>query len=242
MRLSSSKLIAILLHCLVFCDTAANPIPEYSDNDSYNKTLASRQAKVALRIMPLGASITQGAASVPLNGYRKGLRDQMRFLGHEVNMVGSAQDGNFNDNQHEGHPGAVIGEMQSSGYANNAVRFKPNVITILVGSNDCARASKAGDRTFHIGKTKEMENLLNFLYDNIAGVTIVLATLPPTGVVPEYPDVNDYVYLLNSGYRSLVGRFKAAGKRIQLAEMNNGFYNVQNDGNGLDILHPNNAG
>jgi hypothetical protein len=54
--------------------------------------------KVLLRMMPLGASITQGAASTFLNGYRKPLRNQMRFLGFEVNMVGSKTVENFNDN------------------------------------------------------------------------------------------------------------------------------------------------
>jgi hypothetical protein len=42
-----------------------------------------------LRIMPLGASITQGVGSSPQDGYRKPLRDHLRSLGYKVNMVGS---------------------------------------------------------------------------------------------------------------------------------------------------------
>jgi hypothetical protein len=51
-----------------------------------------------LRIMPLGASITYGYASSDGNGYRKHLRDQLRYAGWKVNMVGSQVGGNMNDN------------------------------------------------------------------------------------------------------------------------------------------------
>jgi hypothetical protein len=50
-----------------------------------------------LRIMPLGASITQGIASTDANGYRKHIRDQLRYIGWNVNMVGSKQDGTMAD-------------------------------------------------------------------------------------------------------------------------------------------------
>lgn len=50
-----------------------------------------------LRIMPLGASITQGIASTDGNGYRKHIRDQLRYVGWKVNMVGSKQDGAMAD-------------------------------------------------------------------------------------------------------------------------------------------------
>lgn len=83
-----------------------------------------------------------------------------------------------------------------------------------------------------------MEELLTFLYDNDNTVTIVLATLPPTGSA----DVNPYVFLLNQQYRSLAVAYKAQGKRIQLAEMNNGFIKPETDLTPGDILHPNNGG
>lgn len=55
-----------------------------------------------LRIMPLGASITAGDPKAPgdegKNGYRKNLRDQLRFDGWKVNMVGSRRRGKMADN------------------------------------------------------------------------------------------------------------------------------------------------
>jgi hypothetical protein len=50
-----------------------------------------------LRIMPLGASITQGWTSSDENGYRKHIRDKLRFEGWKVNMVGALQDGSMKD-------------------------------------------------------------------------------------------------------------------------------------------------
>lgn len=51
-----------------------------------------------LRILPLGASITQGYKSKDGNGYRKWLRQQLRYAGWEVDMVGSRETGSMHDN------------------------------------------------------------------------------------------------------------------------------------------------
>lgn len=51
--------------------------------------------------MPLGASITKGSSDAPElkgRGYRKFLRDRLRFRGWKVNYVGSQRNGEFNDN------------------------------------------------------------------------------------------------------------------------------------------------
>jgi len=50
-----------------------------------------------LRILPLGASIVQGVESSDRNGFRKLLRNQLRWKGWPVNMVGSKQDGTMAD-------------------------------------------------------------------------------------------------------------------------------------------------
>jgi hypothetical protein len=62
-----------------------------------NTTLAARAGNFYLRILPLGASITLGTMSSDGNGYRKALRDQLRFDGWNVNMVGSVGSGTMKD-------------------------------------------------------------------------------------------------------------------------------------------------
>lgn len=51
-----------------------------------------------LRIMPLGASITLGYRSTGLNGYRKPLRQQLRYAGWQVDMIGSKRNGTMRNN------------------------------------------------------------------------------------------------------------------------------------------------
>lgn len=61
--------------------------------------LAPRAAKdFYLRVLPLGASIVQGISSSDGNGFRKLLRQQLRWLGWKVNMVGTKNNGDMSDN------------------------------------------------------------------------------------------------------------------------------------------------
>lgn len=73
--------------------------PVLYDQEEYTSSLTPRDTEYfTLRIMPLGASITQGYLSSDNNGYRKLLREQLRYSGWPVNMVGSLADGTMLDN------------------------------------------------------------------------------------------------------------------------------------------------
>jgi hypothetical protein len=80
------------------------PVTEYPEDESGGSsgndtnTFSKRAEDFYLRILPLGASITQGLSSSDGNGYRKPLRDYLRYQGWKVNMVGTKQDGNMADN------------------------------------------------------------------------------------------------------------------------------------------------
>lgn len=68
--------------------------PDNEDTFGNDTHIFKKRAEdLYLRILPLGASITRGVPSSDNNGYRKALREQLRFEGWEVNMVGSKQDG-----------------------------------------------------------------------------------------------------------------------------------------------------
>ena len=94
MRFSNSWLAFAGLGALTSPFVSSHPLNEvpveYGD-------LARRADDFYLRIMPLGASITYGLVSSDGNGYRKALRDQLRFDGWKVNMVGSLFGGTMND-------------------------------------------------------------------------------------------------------------------------------------------------
>lgn len=73
-----------------------------SATDGESTDIATIQARgtkpFMLRILPLGASITQGYKSEDGNGYRKWLRQQLRYAGWEVDMIGSKKTGTMHDN------------------------------------------------------------------------------------------------------------------------------------------------
>jgi hypothetical protein len=107
----------------VFIGTAtAAPAPLMLDNTTWHGSLEERDGDAAgtlglsarfnglnagiepraagnftLRILPLGASITEGYKSSDGNGYRKALRAQLRYDGWQVNMVGSLPTGTMYD-------------------------------------------------------------------------------------------------------------------------------------------------
>ncbi|KAL6229273.1 SGNH hydrolase-type esterase domain-containing protein [Aspergillus navahoensis] len=176
-----------------------------------------------LRILPLGASITWGLRSTDGNGYRKALRDQLRYKGFEVNMVGSRANGTMVDNDVEGTSGDTIAMVTEK--AANSVGYKPNTIPL------------AGDR---------MRNLIMSLVnsEDMANTLIVLSTLLPS------LDANTakYVPTVNEQYRNLVKTLSGEGVNIVLADLNpleghpnHGWMSLPGDFH-KDGTHPNDEG
>lgn len=82
---------------------SASPTTNSHDNvvssDSGDSAIQSRDTKpFPLRVLPLGASITMGYKSADGNGYRKWLRQQLRYAGWDVDMVGTLRSGTMHDN------------------------------------------------------------------------------------------------------------------------------------------------
>ncbi|KAI0967672.1 carbohydrate esterase family 3 protein [Xylaria arbuscula] len=163
--------------------------------------------------MPLGASITYGEPSDPASlgrGYRKYIRDSLRFRGWNVNMVGSRNHGQFADNDVEGWPGLIIDNITEKARA-AVPKYKPNLILINAGTNDATGnvdIENTGER---------MRTLVQTCFDLSPGVVIVLSTLLPNTHAP------DNVLEINRLYRDLVIELQDAGQKIQLADMNDGF-------------------
>ncbi|KKK12395.1 hypothetical protein ARAM_002323 [Aspergillus rambellii] len=200
-------------------------------------------AKTPLRILPLGASITWGQHSASGNGYRKPLRDGLRYGGWEVDMVGSRNNGNMVDNDVEATDGYTIQEVANASL--HSLPYKPNVVLIEAGTNDCLLNDdipKAGER---------MEELIHALIHatDMQQTAIVLATLLPSGnenIVKNRLSVNDQ-------YRELVKALrKKNGISIVLADMDppppngaHGWISYPTDftaGGKTDEIHPNDYG
>ncbi|KAL1610851.1 hypothetical protein SLS60_002522 [Paraconiothyrium brasiliense] len=164
-----------------------------------------------LRILPLGASITKGLTSEAYggNGYRKPLRDALRFTGWPVNMVGTKHDGTMHDNNHEGTSGFLISEVNAA--ADLSIPFLPNIVLLNAGTNDCER--NVDFDTAH----ERMKSLVEKLLSKIPGTTVILSTLVPH----KWPDANARVTTLNQRYRDLVKSMN--NEHLLLADMNTGW-------------------
>lgn len=131
--------------------TYTPPHEDSANDDDASLDLTRRDAKeFYLRVMPLGASIVQGFRSTDGNGFRKWIRQQLRYQGWKVNMVGSKQDGNMADRvsntqghlmskrltigyqDNEGHPGWITNEIK--GAFDAAKGSQPNLVLLNAGT------------------------------------------------------------------------------------------------------------
>ncbi|KAE8145759.1 hypothetical protein BDV25DRAFT_144353 [Aspergillus avenaceus] len=180
----------------------------YLDATSPSKTssLRARESKpFTLRIMPLGASITTGYKSSDENGYRISLRQQLRYAGWEVNMVGSLSSGTMHDNDNEGHSGYRIEQVAQM--AERTIPQQPNLILINAGTNDATQP-------FHPDTAGERMNaMISRLFDAIPGTTIILSTLLPNEGAPEN------AASISAQIRQIAADRREQGQRIVLAEM-----------------------
>lgn len=157
----------------------------------------------------MGASITWGTGSSEGNGYRKYIRDLLTQNGNQVNMVGANHSGTMQDNESSSTEGLLVDQVHA--VANVVVpKFKPNVVLINAGTNDCIRNNdipNIGDRVLL---------LLNDIYKTSPKATIILSTLL---VYTKDPEANKRITDYNVQINSLVKRFQAAGWPIILADM-----------------------
>ncbi|KAF5667399.1 acetylxylan esterase [Fusarium denticulatum] len=163
---------------------------------------------VALRLMPLGGSVTYGVGSSDGNGYKKIQRDLLLADGYEVCMVGSRNAGLMHNNENEGWRGYRLDQIESKARRSVAT-VKPNLFTINPGSNDCIQSHKL-DAFGH-----RMDDVLEYLWETSPLSTVILSTL----LVNSDKQFNSRVRDINSRLRGLIMLKEAERKRIVLADM-----------------------
>ncbi|CAG7924390.1 unnamed protein product [Penicillium olsonii] len=212
---------ACLIWLAVVATAASLGDSDTTDASKVTSTIQARGTKpFMLRILPLGASITQGYKSQDGNGYRKWLRQQLRYAGWEVDMIGSRKTGTMHDNDHEGHVGYRIDQVAK--IAKKSLKQKPNLILINAGTND-------GLQNYKVGTAGErMDSLLTELYDAVPGTTIILSTLIPNGKKPVP------ISSISQQYRDLAAKRRAQNDSLVLAEMSTFIKSTQL----VDGIHP----
>ncbi|KAJ7076504.1 lipolytic enzyme [Mycena belliarum] len=179
---------------------------------------------LTIRLLPLGDSITYGVASTDGNGYRSTLHNLLQ-TGNTVDFIGSVKEGTMADNDNEGHSGYTIAQIASVATNAKALPARPNVVTLMAGTNDVYGGSfgTAPDR---------LSSLIDLIFKTAPDTTLIVATLTPL------PSGQAAVNTYNQAITTLVNNRTASGQHILLVSMSS----VLASDLSSDNIHPTNAG
>ncbi|MFC8225190.1 ricin-type beta-trefoil lectin domain protein [Streptomyces sp. NPDC057287] len=183
-------------------------------------------AASALRVMPLGDSITDGIGSSTGNGYRGPLWDELAARGYALDFVGTSRAGSMADPDNEGHSGWRIDQIDSIANASLS-RYRPNVVTLMIGTNDLGQnyqVPTAPDR-------------LNSLIDRVVAAAPDATVLVAPLIVSTNSTIEANRAWFNQQITGIVQAKQAAGKHVR--QVGTGTLTA---GDLADGLHPNDAG
>lgn len=171
----------------------------------------------ALKIMPMGASITEGGGSVE-GAYRIKLYQLLKDAGYDFDFVGSAQNGpaSLPDKDHEGHGGWCLA---GGCYSNEVMAGKaggwvkdadPDLILLHAGTNDLNSGDSAAEITEHL------QTVLDEIYEAKPTVRIIVAKLVhDNGASDEIQDE------FADDIDTVVKTYAAKGRAISAVDMTN---------------------
>lgn len=196
---------------------------------------AQAVTSTAIKIMPLGDSITNGTGNQ--SGYRLKLYTDLAAAGYDVDFVGSLQTNScaaLPDWDHEGHPGFNIDNIANGWSTIPGIDtylgpggYDPDIILLMIGTNDVSEQrdfAHAPDR---------LSSLISRISDRTTGLKpdahMIVATIPPRSNKPYDYDTQWY----NSQLVTVVQQHIAAGENLSLVDM----YGPLNASD-IDGVHP----
>lgn len=232
-------LLPLLLSAMLLSACGETDASSQEEVGSATESPAS-QAEVqyprSIKLMALGDSITEGFTY--RGAYRVPLANLLEENGLSqcVDFVGKKQAGDCYDNQHCGYTGYSIDPISeedsvSGGRSGISERiedlfgtYTPDVVMLQIGTNDILslyELESAGDR---------LKALVDSIFEKLPDDGMLyLATIPymnaedDTYIDPEYftvEDMDKYVDDYNEKVKALVEEEKAAGRNIELADIN----------------------
>ncbi|MEA5521471.1 MAG: GDSL-type esterase/lipase family protein [Limnoraphis robusta] len=195
----------------------------------------------AVRILPLGDSITRGIVntSVPAEleeGYRLGLWNRLTDFGLSVDFVGSQSSGSENlpDKNHEGNSGFTARQLAegkrnvaNTGVDNWIPATNPEVILLIAGTNN---SDNPVDQMI-----TDLDNLLNRIF-NQNGFTgeLLVSTIPPMRTDGRFPERIPTIEAYNAQIPTVVNNYIQQGKTVTFVDMFSGSNRLTED----DITPP----
>ncbi len=178
----------------------------------------------AIKIMPVGDSITSGASS---GGYRPSLWNKYVAAGKNVNFVGSARSGNLTDQDHEGHAGWRIHQIDAN-IVNWVQQAQPDIVLLMIGTNDMGQSDAS---TAHI----RLSGLIDNIADTKPGVKIFVASIP---LRTDTTSLTERIATFNAAIPPMVAAKVSEGKDVYFVDI----HSVLTAGDLSDGIHPNGAG
>ncbi|MCB2378018.1 GDSL-type esterase/lipase family protein [Hymenobacter sp. BT635] len=195
--------------------------------------LIPRFSLAQVRIMPFGASTTQGSETQ--NSYRRALWHKLEAGGYSVDFVGSLRT-NYGgpppipdfDFDHEGHWGLRADELMAGSRA-WAAASRPDVVLIHAGSNDAFQNQNVVDIRNELGQ------IIDELRLGQPTVKVILAQLLPTSLSPGNSNITE----LNALLPGLAQQKSTSQSPVVIVDQNTGF----NPGTDMyDGVHLNDGG
>jgi lysophospholipase L1-like esterase len=178
----------------------------------------------AVKVMPMGDSITWGQGSSTNSGYRGPLWLRLRNeAGYAPDFVGTQTSGTIGDADNEGHRGWQIDQLQANAttWINT---YQPDVVLLHIGTNDMYRnyqVATAPDR---------LSALIDQILAARPGIYVLVAKIIPSTNADAQPRINAY----NAAIPGIVA---AKGDHVRMVDMTN-----LASADLFDQVHPNDAG
>ncbi|MBP0460339.1 ricin-type beta-trefoil lectin domain protein [Streptomyces bomunensis] len=187
---------------------------------------AAAAAPAALRVMPLGDSITWGIGSSTGNSYRAALGDELTAAGHTLDFVGSVRNGTMADPDNEGHSGWRIDQIDA--IADSVLgRYRPNVVTLEIGTNDLNQNYQVDTAT------DRLHALIDRITADAPDATVLVGSL----IVSTNPVEEPNRPAFNRAVPGIVQAEQDAGKHVRYVDMG-----ALTTADLSDQLHPNDGG
>jgi adhesin/invasin len=191
--------------------------------------------QTAIKIMPLGDSITLGDKSTTLEGYRKDLYTLLTNAGVTVDFVGTLTNGtgSLPDKNHEGHGGFKADQLLANINTYLGAVNSEKAILLHIGTNDLGNGETA------LSTILEIDDIVDAIKNHDSNIEIFLATLVPVNDI-----FDNKIDSLNASIIDLVSSKRALGYNIFLVHQNAAFKNNANWATQLmfDSVHPNDDG
>ena len=181
---------------------------------------------VALRILPLGDSITYGEGSSSGNGYRLALYNLLHAE-NEVNYIGRVKSGTMADNANEGYRGYPIVSIADS--LTSEYPERPNIVLLMAGTNDVIQGHDVNTSSAALDKLTDMVITAN------PNATVLVAETTP--LLDPKREAGRLAY--NSAILGVIKPYADSGKHIAVVDMGR---ITSKHINQTDGIHPNDEG